>query len=139
MRRIFAAIAALAAALCLTTAGTATAATNTWWPESNCPSVGASADFCLDVYAHRMSGGGLSLDHVYLRLKGGFWETNAFACDYVEAWNDNAVIKWKRTGNVCDVDKDPGYTLFHPDVEMPQSAHLAVRVCGNAHLDKEVD
>lgn len=140
MRKILAAAAALAAALCLTTAGTATAGTvDTWWPKTNCDSVGQNASLCLDVYSHRLPGGGLSLEHVYLRIKGGFWENHAFDCDYVEAWNDNAVVTWKREGNVCDIEESPGYTLFHPDLNHPGSAHLAVRVCGNPHLDKEVD
>lgn len=138
MRRLAAALAALAAALTLT-AAPATATTDTWWPKTNCDSVGESAQLCLDVYSHRLNSGGLSLEHVYLRLQGGFWEANAFNCDYVEAWNDNAVVKWKRTGNACDIDKSPGYTLFHPDINMPDSANIAARVCGYPHLDKEVD
>ena len=109
------------------------------WPKTNCKSVGESAELCLDVYVDKLSGGGLGLEHVYVRIKGGFWESNAFDCDWLTARNDNDNIVWRKDNNACDVVKWPPYTLFHPHQDMPHSRSVLVTVAGWPHLDKEKD
>lgn len=136
MNRVKWLAATAALALALAVAAPAHAATS-WWPKTTCVRTGESSHLCLDVYATRRADGGLNIPHVYVRTTGGFWENRAFDCDWLALWNDNDVIKWRKDGAPCDVYDYPGYTLFHPSVELPNSASVVVAVAGYPKLDKE--
>lgn len=109
-------------------------------PKTSCyTSPDGDAHVCLDVYWHALPGGGLEVDDVYLRVTGGFWETKAFDCDHVRLWNDNEVVQWRKDDAACDIYKSPGYTLFHPNESMPNTAWARVSLAGWPKLDKAPD
>jgi hypothetical protein len=134
VRRLAALAAAVLGAVYLT-AGPASASIHGY----NCVNVGSDAKVCLEVYGHNMSGGGMELDNVYLETGGGFWESKAVDCDWVAAWNDNGVTKWRKDNGECDVYKDPGYRVYSPSVKMPGTSKITVVWAGYPKLDKEVD
>lgn len=140
-RRLAAALAATLAALCLTT--TPAHANN---PEldtlkTRCIDIGADAHACLDVYYHYLGGDGITINHVYLRISGGFWEhwDNAADCNNVRMWNNAGVVKWRKDGAECDVPENLRYHVFTPSVEMGQATSATVGWTFDAHLNSEPD
>lgn len=113
--------------------------------KTKCISFGDSAGACLDVYWHATGGVGITINHVYLRATGGFYESKALACSNVRMWNQNDVIAWRKDGAECDVFKNaaPGHDgmqdLFQPSVEMPQATSATVGWTFSPKLDSEVD
>jgi len=107
--------------------------------KTRCISYGDSAGACLDVYYHFTGGVGITINHVYLRVTGGFYELKAADCNNVRMWNQDNDIKWRKDDAECDVPRDPGYRLFAPSIEMPAATSATVGWTFSPKLDKEVD
>lgn len=106
---------------------------------TKCIDVGASAGVCLDVYWHRLASGGLTINNVYERVTGGFWESKAIDCSNVRMWNQDDAIRWRKDGAECDVPESPGYHVFAPSVEAPTATSLTVGWTFSPKLDAEAD
>lgn len=135
MRKTLAIGAALTATICLTAAPANAVQVTT----RDCNNVGTDGRICIDVASHRMHDGGTEIDQIVISVEGGFWETKAFDCDWLTIRNANDTIQWRRDGAPCDVYEHPGYTLFTPSFEMPNSPTARVTWAGWPKLDKEQD
>lgn len=96
---------------------------------------------CVQVTYHAMAGvPGLSVDRIQLSVNdAGGWNTVAVDCSLVKITNANGVVTWSRSGNTCDVLRDPGYHEFAPYQDMPQSVYADVRWNGNANMTGVTD
>ena len=97
---------------------------------------------CLAVTWHRIGsdGDGINVDRMQTSINtNGPWSSPvAVDCTslliYRGSTADNRVLKWKKTGNACDVDTYPGNHEYAPDLAMSEANCVWVQWNGNANI-----